>query len=393
MTRPSSLRIEIRYEREIVVHPLLSGSAKSRLLLPDTLSSRRLEHIRTRRGQARNVFEFISQAHPEPAEQRLSGKVIYGGPFFAHFGHLIAESIHRIWPRLIYQEMASAKVAFHPTPRRNGYLKASEPWMKSVLCYMGIDESDIIMIDRPIVFEELIIPQQARGQCFPTIDPDYNKIFPLITWDRSDPVLQDQKKFIYVSRKHYLQSGTYLGEQLVESTLEKAGFLIVYPEEWSVNDLVKVFCEASAIVFSEGSAIHILELCGKISASVYIICRRNLEFVSTVFGQILSELTERYVLIKNDEIVTPLHWDHSKSIPSSGNACAIVDIEHLFKTLSDDLNIEIPVPSGRVIRQSQRDDLLEMILSTKSSSTDSSRLGELLSLLQSQFTNHHILVR
>ncbi len=59
------------------------------------------------------------------------------------------------------------------------------------------------------------------------------------------------------------------------SLFEKNGFKVIYPEKISIKEQLKIYSDAEIIVFTEGSAIHTLQLLGNINAKVIIINRRK----------------------------------------------------------------------------------------------------------------------
>ncbi|GJD50460.1 hypothetical protein OPKNFCMD_3199 [Methylobacterium crusticola] len=380
-------RLACARHRDVVVHALLPGSAKARLILPDTPGDRLITHLRSRKGALYDVVEHVPAA-PGAAPEAVPGPVIYGGPLFEHYGHAVAESIHRLWPRLAGPDLARVPVAFHPTPRRGGFLTvpAMPGWMRQIFDYLGLPPGEIVLIDRPLRFDLLLVPDQAKGQTFAARDPGYVDLFPRPLGAAAGPASGGDRLDVYVSRRHYHHAGSYLGEALVEEILARAGFVIVHPEAEPLSEVIALFRRADALVFSEGSALHTLELCGRIQAPVLVVARRSVAFCETVFGPILAAAAPRHSVFPAREPVTPLDWDIRKEGPKWGNASARVDLRGLLAAIAAMTGAVLDPPAPEAVATAERLDLLRIILDPRSTgpTTDDLHLGRLLRRLRAQ---------
>lgn len=70
-----------------------------------------------------------------------------------------------------------------------------------------------------------------------------------------------------------------MGENYLCSILENDGFKVIYPEELSIFEQLRIYYNAKILVFTEGSAIHTLQLLGRVPTKVYVINRRRGSYV------------------------------------------------------------------------------------------------------------------
>jgi capsular polysaccharide biosynthesis protein len=308
--------------------------------------------------------------------RRIPEPAIYAGPRFVHFGHFVAECIHRLYARKVFPELSAAKVAFiSPTDH------TVEPWLEDVLWLCGVDINDVVFVDRPTHFRELHVPAQGRVLGGHNLIAGYGDYFPLRRPEeepRTDGGLQ-----LYLSRSRHRYSGSYLGESLIETLLQEAGFEIVHPEHVRPRELVARLMSAKTCIFAEGSAIHNLELCGRIPARVGIISRQpgSHERFHRVVEQTASELC---IFNRIRDSGFPLDWDMAQDRPSIQRACAVLDIAGLVADIAAFTGKALPMPSDDAIRNSVLADLARYILDprTTRAKTSNEKLGLLLRELQ-----------
>lgn len=248
---------------DVVIGPLTKQSSKTKIVFSASDTSETLGHMRWSRDGIHSISEI--SAFAGDTNTVVDGPCIYGGPIIYHFGHMVAECIHRIWARTAFDYLGDAKVAFQT--RFNTELPQ---WFYPVLKLCGVSQDQVILIDQPTRFRELHVPEQGRLLGGRKRFDAYPSLFPLI---EVTPDHSDQK--IYVSRSTHLYSGSYFGESYIERCLSSNGYAIIYPEKLPTEALTMKLAGARKIVFAEGSAIHNLELCGKVKAEVFVIGRRN----------------------------------------------------------------------------------------------------------------------
>jgi hypothetical protein len=249
---------------------------------------------------------------------------------------------------------------------------------------LSVAQSRLILIDKPLSFEKLVVPRQGSLLGFGPLSPQYEAVFP----PRSGAVNKEPSiipgRRIYISRSEYLFRGSYLGEPLVERILERDGkFEILHPQNHAVVDVLQKLQSCETTVFSEGSALHLLELCRRRPPNVFVICRRPRAEMS--FGPLLQRMVSNVAFHQVESELVPLGVRGSGR-PASNNAPALVDIASLVRRLADFCGIELEEPSDAEIRQAQALSLLRYVLDPRSTGefTTDENLGQLLTKLRTQ---------
>jgi hypothetical protein len=79
---------------------------------------------------------------------------------------------------------------------------------------------------------------------------------------------------VFVSRA-YLPKGRFAGEAYLDAAFAKAGVTVFHPETVSLPQQLETYRRARHLIFSEGSAVHSLQLLGRLSAKVTVLVRRS----------------------------------------------------------------------------------------------------------------------
>ena len=301
-----------------------------------------------------------------------SGPTLYAGPFFAHFGHAVAESIHRLWAERHFADLGDARIIFQAETG------ATRPgWFDAVLDMAGIAPERVLLLDHVARFEELHVPAQGRALGGALLLPDYLSLFPLAPI--AVPV--DTPGRLYISRSRHRHSGIYLGESLVERLLEQAGFAIVHPQDLPVRALAGLLRGAETIVFAEGSAIHNLELTGPVDARVMVIGRRD--GARRKFEALIESLSPETTIFSGARVAGSLGWDRLHDRPHLGVACSTLPIDRLVAAIADFAGVDLPQPDAQAIRDAMRADLLLYLLAPRSGQNASdAELGRALRALR-----------
>jgi hypothetical protein len=365
--------------RNAVVGPLLQGSNKFQLIFQCSPPDLPLEHWRASpEGGIRSICQ-ITQMEEDKARtaRNVEGPVIFAGPFHNHFGHFVAECIHRLYAKKRFPHLASAKIAFQAL----GWKQFSAaPWASDVLAMCGIDMADIILIDRPMRFAELHVPVQGRILGGMLLIEGYADLFPLADL----PAVPEAaaSPHLYVSRARHMYSGSFFGESMLENLLADEGFTIVHPESMPLKEFILLLRQAETITFCEGSAIHNLELCGRIRAKAFVIGRRG--GTAERFGAILDSIVASWEVADSTHTGVPLDWDSGRERPSWQRACAYVDIPSLIARLAAFTGKALRTPSPAELRDGIMRDIAACLLDPRSTraTTSDEQLGKLMRMMR-----------
>lgn len=214
--------------------------------------------------------EMRSQYLASHDVEKLSGNWLFLGLQMPHFGHLLAESSHRMWAwEDLKNSVQGVIVLTHP------WASNIDQWTTHITELFGLFKiplDRIVCINHLTEVEGLFVPEQGaclRGK----VQTWYNdKLLSL-------PFLQEVNqnkpiKKLYVSRSNYRHLGRVAGLDALEKKLIKDGYTIVSPETLPVIEQLAMIHNAENIIFEEGSAIHLLEILPRQTGKVFYISRR-----------------------------------------------------------------------------------------------------------------------
>lgn len=270
--------------KDATITPLLGPMSKGSITIGADPPSDIFQHFRYGTEPAVNILPLPAL---DTAPKVIEEPVIYGGILFRHFGHALAEGIHRLWPRYAHKEVHGASVAFNLVK----HFKIT-PYITEAMNLHGLSRSQMILITEPIRFSRLFVGRQARTLAGPTTIPHYRMMLDSDLSRRLPPPTGSRR--LYLSRMNHHHTGSYYGESFVEQALAADGFEIVYPEDFTLTELVTKLRDASLAIFAEGSAIHALELCGSSVPAVAVISRRPVSVER--FAPLLSDIADRWMI-------------------------------------------------------------------------------------------------
>lgn len=202
----------------------------------------------TRRGNRLQI--------PTPAGSDLAkrtGRWLYGGIWFDHFGHFLLETLARAW----HLADNPGPVVFHRPPDRSGAPVATTMslWQEELVTALLGTPSRIHFLTLPTEFEELVVPEPgcviderctaAQADALATIGKRLAGAPPTAANDRK----------LWLSRSA-LTRGRVVGEREFETELAAAGFEVIHLEKMPLAAQVRAFDEARLVAGFTGSAFH-----------------------------------------------------------------------------------------------------------------------------------------
>ena len=195
---------------------------------------------------------------------------IYLGAFYDHFGHFMAECVHRLYIALEFNKNRGSKFCLVLWPNHKDDLNS---FQVQALEWMGIDPEDVMIVREDCIFRRLLVPSQVSCLGFGDSDPAYINFLTKVTSGNLDSGVQSLSKTVFVSRSPYVSTGGTLGESFMDEFFEGHGSIVLRPEKLSLKDQIQAYLSTDRLVFSEGSAVHGLELVGRIEARGYMLGR------------------------------------------------------------------------------------------------------------------------
>lgn len=338
---------------DILVSGILPGGGKRGFTFEASKPEAPLSHMRY--GD-RDIATRIPFREPTaPAAIRHVERGLYAGVMYTHFGHFIAECIHRLYARYLMPDLADMPVYFHV--RLNRPLLIPE-WVYVILARFKISREDVHVIDGPIHFDRLVIPPQGRILGGTTILPGYNTYFPPRE-EAGKALVCTMPRKIYLTRTLHRATGSFFGESYIERLLTASGFRVIAPEHETLDAMIEMLRQAEQVVFAEGSAIHITELAAPISARVFVIGRR----VGTVkrFLPLLLELSSDAAVSVHLRAPFLLYGDEEERNLKSNNGCNFVDLAAVVQDLGTFLGVDLGWSADQA-RSAVRADLIDFLL-------------------------------
>lgn len=205
--------------------------------------------------------EFPDRLREEPAPT-IEGRYLYGGPLKFHFGHVMVDTIIRLWA---FDRSRHDGVVFP-------CLDMPDPpaWFYEIVAIFGLDRSDVVVVEKPAVFRELEFaePGSSLKNGPKSWYLDRLKSLPVRL---IDDIPGDS---LYFGRTHMIRKGTLMGESYFGDLLRRNGFASVRPEKFDIHAQVSMLAKARRIVFMEGSSIYSMELLASTDAELFMIPRR-----------------------------------------------------------------------------------------------------------------------
>ncbi|EGF91929.1 capsular polysaccharide biosynthesis protein-like protein [Asticcacaulis biprosthecium C19] len=195
-------------------------------------------------------------AHPFPTEFDWAEDIeyIYMGCFISHYGHYLCSTLVRLWP-LLREGLNGRKLLLHAPNGPDHEFRI--PYAAMTLEGLGLKPDDIVVFQEPRRIRRLIIPRPSfveqllghhahRDLCH-RIGEQFLDGLDMTT--ALPPV--------YFSKTKLLGGVGRIGnESVIENVLASNGIGIVYPEQLSLREQVRLFAENRVIAGTGGTQLH-----------------------------------------------------------------------------------------------------------------------------------------
>jgi hypothetical protein len=194
------------------------------------------------------------------------------GPIYDQFGHQVRDLSTRIMPTLIADPQAV--LVFGTFASSDGSLASTRPFFRGILDWYNVPAERVRIVNRPTQFKRLrVVPQAEPGGCADFDDSPHPFYIDALTRHAEAQLgILEKRGVTFVSRS---QSRPLIsGESEFDAWFERSGYRVFHPEKHSVRDQLVAYASAEKLVFSEGSAIHGVQLLGRNLGHVIVISRR-----------------------------------------------------------------------------------------------------------------------
>lgn len=255
----------VTLERATVVPPVESGFVQAAGVLD-------ARGVYCPRAAMWRKFRPLTTApdRPETVTDTLSGRWIWGGVLWSHFGHFLAESTARLWALDAVDGPVDGLLFVPKRPRNEDRLKG---FHKPFFDLMGVDVP-IRVVTAPTEVEDLIVPGQGFG--LGEISAGTQKVRAQYASRFAADVAPEGPEKLYVSRSALgLSRGSILGEPYLEDRLRQEGYEVFHPQEHPLEVQVARYRAARQVVATDGSALHLLAMAMPEDQRVAIVARRR----------------------------------------------------------------------------------------------------------------------
>jgi hypothetical protein len=210
---------------------------------------------------------------------RVSGTWLYGGVLSGHFGHMLCEATARLWALDLPVDVSGILYFARPHGRERQVARRFKPFADM----LGLPT--VRVLEHAVSVERLLVPEQGFGAgellCGrPEVRAFLRGRFGNVPTDGVG-------RHIYITRSGQpVRRGVVLDELGIESLFRSAGYEVIAPETLPLEKQVAIFRGASAVVSTEGSALHLLSFVAAEDCRIAIIRRRP----SALFEQIRDSL-------------------------------------------------------------------------------------------------------
>ncbi len=193
----------------------------------------------------------------------LAGRFFYGGLIGPDFGHVLTQSLGRLWA--VEKDIPIIYLSTH-----QGF-SALPNYLLTLLEILGV-QNPVFLQHQPCQVAQLIL---AKDHCNLERRPPISPLFHRWLAQRRPKVDVQDDLSIYVSRAGLgLMHGQYLQESALEHALRDQGYQVIYPETLPIQDQVDLYMRAKRLIFADGSAVHLWSLFARADQMAAMICRR-----------------------------------------------------------------------------------------------------------------------
>jgi hypothetical protein len=217
---------------------------------------------------SRRALARLADAHAPTSEQVIEtmDAGIWCGPITLHFGHMVADFSMRIAGSSRID--AATPLVFSLPPFRDF---APPPYFWDIIDHLGVDRRRVLLVHKPTRFHRLSVLPQAERPVGGGPSRRHLRMMDAITG--SDTVTDRDLGHVFVSRGR-LAEGRFAGESYIEEALADAGVAVFHPEAVDLHAQLRLYRRARTLIFSEGSALHALQLLGRLDADIIVLVRR-----------------------------------------------------------------------------------------------------------------------
>jgi hypothetical protein len=210
---------------------------------------------------------------PDPASlPTRTGRWLFGGIGFLHFGHALIFSAARLWA-LDHLAEPPDGILFFDRGTGGETRSGTGRNLQAILALLGID-LPVVTLGQDERVERLILPEQGistSAALFP--GTDRQRAFLRRRLGPAPGPLPTANVFVSRVKLGHAKTGLMF-EDRVETLMAAAGYRVFHPERASLAEQLALYHSAARIVGVDGSALHLAAFAAPPSARVALLARR-----------------------------------------------------------------------------------------------------------------------
>jgi len=215
----------------------------------------------------------VEPTRPEagPTPERLTGRWLYGGLFYGHFGQFLCETTSRLWALDHLGPIAG--IVFLPKQRLTHERRQFRHHLP-FFATLGLTEKAIRFRapQAPVIIDQLAIPEPGFGiEHMIEGRPEYRAYMQANLGRDIAPGPADD---LYISRSGLpSKRGSVLLESVIEERMQTAGYTIYHPQDHDIAHQIATYKGARRIVSLDASSLHLAAMLVPSDAKIAIINR------------------------------------------------------------------------------------------------------------------------
>lgn len=183
-------------------------------------------------------------------------KIIYIGPMIKCWGHFITDCMSRMWFFLnnnLCDKFSDYYVAYIPIEgfkMEGNYLRMFQ--------LLGIDESRLVEINKPTIFDEIVVPEASYfstdGCDARMFTLEYKKTIDYVKSQITKTSLHGKK--IYFTNSSYAKTKRSFGLTKIDNYFKRQGFEVIHPERFSLDEQISMISSCEFFASTDGSCCH-----------------------------------------------------------------------------------------------------------------------------------------
>jgi hypothetical protein len=191
---------------------------------------------------------------------------IWCGPISYHFGHMVADFGMRIAASGLLDETMPLVFSISERPDAE-----PPPFFWQIMDHLAVDRRRVLLLRKPTRFGRLSVLPQAERRFGGRPSRRHLRLMDAITAPQFG--IDQDLECVFVSRARW-PKGRFAGESYLDEALTAAGVTVFHPESVDLHAQFQLYRRARRLIFSEGSALHALQLLGRLDAEIVILARR-----------------------------------------------------------------------------------------------------------------------